>query len=137
MQRMRKPWLRALQGLALATGAPLGWLLIRWLGGADPWQDLLAQPGIYAYLEIGTAAAFGGFGWYVGRSEERLRRAALHDVLTGLYNRRYFRDRLGDECAFAARHGHPLALLIGDIDWFKRVNDTWGHAASTRSPACW
>lgn len=126
---MKRPQVRALQGLALATASPLGWLLLRWLDGADPWLELVWHPGIYLYLGVGTALAFSAFGWYVGWQEGRHHENSLHDALTGLYNTRYFWQRLEDEHAFALRHGRPLALLIGDIDWFKRVNDTWGHAA--------
>jgi diguanylate cyclase (GGDEF)-like protein len=121
--------MRALQGLALSIGSPLGWLLLQWLDGADPFLQLVWHPGVYVYMLLGTAIAFGVFGWYVGRQEETYRETSLHDALTGLYNPRYFWRRLGDEHAFAARHRRPLALLIGDIDFFKRVNDTHGHAA--------
>jgi diguanylate cyclase (GGDEF)-like protein len=124
--------IRALQGVVLSLGSPLGWLLLRRLDDANLWLDLVWHPGIYLYLLVGTAAAFGGFGWYVGRQEELHRDNSLHDALTGLYNTRYFRQRLEDERAFAARHARPLALLIGDIDWFKKVNDTWGHAGGDR-----
>ena len=129
---MKRPAVRALQGLALSLGSPLGWLLIRWLDGANLWLELVWRPGIYLYLLFGTAGAFAAFGWYVGRQEDRHRQNSLHDALTGLYNRRYFRDRLEDEHAFALRHRRPLALLIGDLDWFKRINDMWGHAAGDR-----
>lgn len=123
---------RALQGLALSAGSPLGWLLLRWLGGAHPWIELVWHPGVYLYMLLGTAAVFGAFGWYVGRQEALHRDNSLHDALTGLYNTRYFWQRFGDERAFAERHGRPLALLIGDIDLFKKVNDTWGHVAGDR-----
>jgi diguanylate cyclase (GGDEF)-like protein len=123
---------RALQGLALSLASPLGWLLLRWLDGAHPWLELVWHPGVYVYLLLGTAAAFGSFGWYVGQQEARHRENSLHDALTGIYNTRYFRQRLDDERAFAARHDRPLALLVGDLDWFKKVNDTWGHVAGDR-----
>jgi len=124
---MNRPHVRALQGVVLSLGSPLGWLALRWLDGANLWLELAWRPGIYLYLLIGTALAFGCFGWYVGRQEERHRENSLHDALTNLYNTRYFWERLADDCALAERHARPLALLIGDIDWFKRVNDTHGH----------
>jgi diguanylate cyclase (GGDEF)-like protein len=129
---MKRPYVRALQGVALSVASPLGWLLLRWLDDANLWLELVWRPGIYVYLLFGTAAAFAGFGWYVGRQEERHRENSLHDVLTRLYNVRYFWSRLEDEHGFAVRHRRPLALLIGDIDWFKKVNDKWGHAAGDR-----
>jgi diguanylate cyclase (GGDEF)-like protein len=118
--------------MVLSIGSPLGWLLLRWLDGVNLWLELVWRPGIYLYLLFGTAAAFAGFGWYVGRQEERHRENSLHDVLTRLYNMRYFWRRLEDEHGFAVRHRRPLALLVGDIDWFKKVNDQWGHAAGDR-----
>jgi diguanylate cyclase (GGDEF)-like protein len=63
------------------------------------------------------------------RATRRLYESAMHDPLTGVYNRRYLDDHLQAEFAFAARHGTSLSLLLIDADHFKRVNDTWGHAA--------
>jgi two-component system, cell cycle response regulator len=55
--------------------------------------------------------------------------AALRDGLTGVFNRRYFDDRLKSEFAFASRHDTTLALLLMDLDFFKKINDTYGHPA--------
>ncbi len=51
------------------------------------------------------------------------------DALTGLANRRAFDERLDEEVARAIRYGHPLSLLMVDIDNFKLVNDRFGHTA--------
>ena len=51
------------------------------------------------------------------------------DGLTGLYNRRFFRDALARELARARRHRHRLALIVFDVDDFKTINDQHGHAA--------
>lgn len=56
-----------------------------------------------------------------------LHKAALTDALTGLPNRRYLIERLGQEWAEATRHDRPLACLMLDVDHFKRFNDTHGH----------
>jgi diguanylate cyclase (GGDEF)-like protein len=53
--------------------------------------------------------------------------SALRDPLTRLYNQRYFAERLDAELRFARRHGSALAVLMIDIDHFKRVNDQRGH----------
>jgi len=129
---MKKPMTRALQGASLAAVAPLGWMALQWLGGHDLGTELSQRPGAYVYMFFVSALAFTGFGWYAGAREEYHRENSLHDALTGLYNSRYFWGRLEDECSFAQRHGRPLALLIGDLDFFKRVNDTWGHQAGDR-----
>jgi diguanylate cyclase (GGDEF)-like protein len=54
------------------------------------------------------------------------------DALTGLFNRAYLDQVLGEEFARASRHGWPLTVLFIDLDHFKRVNDTHGHAAGDR-----
>ncbi|GAB1691181.1 diguanylate cyclase [Krasilnikovia sp. M28-CT-15] len=60
------------------------------------------------------------------REQERL---AATDPLTGLYNRRFFQDVLKDESARCARSGQPIAVVILDLDHFKRINDRYGHPA--------
>ncbi|WP_164884943.1 PAS-domain containing protein [Rubrivivax rivuli] len=59
----------------------------------------------------------------------RLAHLSDTDDLTGLANRRQFDRRLADECARARRHGTPIALLLLDVDHFKRYNDLHGHPA--------
>jgi two-component system cell cycle response regulator len=59
--------------------------------------------------------------------QERVVVSALRDPLTRLYNKRYFDERLDAELRFAHRHGSQLALLMIDVDHFKRVNDQRGH----------
>jgi diguanylate cyclase (GGDEF)-like protein len=54
-------------------------------------------------------------------------RLAVSDGLTGAYNRRHFDEFLWHEAALSSRHGHPLSLIMLDIDHFKRVNDKYGH----------
>lgn len=54
---------------------------------------------------------------------------ALLDDLTGVGNRRYLLQRLTEECARSERSGQPFALLVIDLDGFKAINDTHGHAA--------
>ncbi len=58
-----------------------------------------------------------------------LLRLATTDVLTGVWNRRYFEDSIRKEMAEATRYCQPLSLLMLDIDHFKRVNDRCGHQA--------
>lgn len=59
----------------------------------------------------------------------RLRRSGFTDVLTGWHNRRYLQVRMNEELARAKRHGASLTCLMIDVDRFKQINDTHGHAA--------
>lgn len=63
------------------------------------------------------------------KEEERIRRLAHFDSLTGLANRVLFNDRLQRSLARARRYRHSLALVYVDLDRFKAINDTRGHAA--------
>jgi diguanylate cyclase (GGDEF)-like protein len=60
---------------------------------------------------------------------KRVYEASVRDGLTGAFNRRYFEERLISEFAFAARHASQLCVLLADIDYFKQVNDRYGHQA--------
>ncbi|CAG0985704.1 hypothetical protein ARNL5_02829, partial [Anaerolineae bacterium] len=55
------------------------------------------------------------------------RRAAMTDALTGAYNRRFFDEMLKQQIALAKRRNESLGLVIADLDYFKKVNDTYGH----------
>ena len=57
----------------------------------------------------------------------QLAEAATHDDLTGLYNYGFFMQRLTEETERSHRYHRPLALVMGDVDHFKQVNDTYGH----------
>lgn len=59
----------------------------------------------------------------------KLRDLAFRDGLTGLYNYRYFQELMDREISRATRYHLPLSLMVFDIDYFKQVNDTYGHPA--------
>ena len=61
------------------------------------------------------------------QAESKLRDLATRDSLTGVWNRRYFFELAERELESALRYEHPLSLIIFDIDYFKHVNDTYGH----------
>jgi len=65
----------------------------------------------------------------LGETLEALRQHATRDQLTGLLNRREFDRIMAEEAERSRRFGHPLALVMVDIDHFKAVNDTHGHLA--------
>ncbi len=61
------------------------------------------------------------------KSQEDFRKLSITDPLTGLFNRRKFNDEAEREIRRAIRYGHPLAAIMLDIDFFKHINDTFGH----------
>jgi len=63
------------------------------------------------------------------KSEEVLRHLAITDSLTGLYNRRHFYDCGEIEISRVVRYSRPISVMMFDIDFFKRVNDVYGHIA--------
>lgn len=67
------------------------------------------------------------------RDNLRLSVYATHDMLTGLYNRRALQTHLPQWAAWSARYGHPLAVMLIDVDHFKAVNDTYGHAEGDKA----
>lgn len=81
-------------------------------------SDFLAHLGVIASYCVDNVV-----------NRARLLRSGFTDVLTGWHNRRYLIVRLHEELARARRDGSGLICLMLDIDHFKRINDTWGHAA--------
>jgi diguanylate cyclase (GGDEF)-like protein len=60
---------------------------------------------------------------------EAMHKMAMFDVLTGLHNRRFAVERLAAEVGRSRRSGHPLTVVMLDLNDFKEVNDKYGHAA--------
>jgi diguanylate cyclase len=65
----------------------------------------------------------------LGEANVQLREYSRRDPLTGTYNRRHFRDAFEQRLREVVERGTPLALLLGDVDNFKQINDTYGHVA--------
>jgi diguanylate cyclase (GGDEF)-like protein len=128
--------LQAAAPLVLATGNLLEVFAMRDLVGTTP---LVVLPITYAMvLLIGFSTAWRLHGlrreqWAAMQQQlalqEQLEELANTDALTGALNRRRFLAVAEVELARALRHARPLGLLMLDVDHFKRINDTWGHAA--------
>jgi diguanylate cyclase (GGDEF)-like protein len=78
---------------------------------------------------LSMAWNFGFLLMAIDRLRNEVADLALLDDLTGVGNRRHLLERLTEECAKSERSGEPFALLVIDLDGFKAINDTHGHAA--------
>lgn len=99
------------------------------------WRWILTRGRVVERNAKGDALRLAGTHVDVTKRHElevQLRRLADFDTLTGLPNRRLFLDRLDGALARARRHARPLALMFLDIDHFKDINDTCGHATGDR-----
>jgi diguanylate cyclase (GGDEF)-like protein len=82
-----------------------------------------------ALIFLSMSFNFGFLLMAMDRLRNEVADLALLDDLTGVGNRRHLLQRLTEECARSERSGEPFALLVIDLDGFKAVNDTHGHAA--------
>jgi len=64
--------------------------------------------------------------------KEKLEEQSVRDGLTGLFNRRYMVETLKREFAQADRDGNTVGIIMLDVDYFKKFNDTYGHEAGDR-----
>jgi diguanylate cyclase (GGDEF)-like protein len=89
----------------------------------------LLVDGVRVSLGRRTALSFSLQDVLAEQALIRAHESAVRDRLTGVYNRGAFEDRLHSEFTASRRRGTPLALLLFDVDHFKRLNDTHGHQA--------
>ena len=109
------------------------------LGASPYWQQQLIFGGSIIFGMLATAANCAILLTRIKRGNERLAekidevaQLASRDQLTRLPNRLHFHERLAQTLAAATRNERQIALLLFDIDGFKSVNDTLGHAAGDR-----
>ena len=93
--------------------------------GSNPLQPAL----VLVLMFLSITWNFGFLLMAIDRLRSEVAELALLDDLTGVGNRRHLMQRLTDECARSERCGEPFALLAIDLDGFKAINDTHGHAA--------
>ncbi len=121
---------------------------ICWMDGAYVIEDLGSQNGTFVWgaaatavqlrqgdlIRIGPVATLR-FCWMDVHQKnllEDLYESSVRDPLTGAFNRRHFAERLESELAYAKRHSSALSLLLLDIDYFKKINDQYGHLEGDR-----
>jgi diguanylate cyclase (GGDEF)-like protein len=104
--------------------------LDRRIGRID--TDIIESVVLSLLLYVVTLPAFRALGRSIRELDElqrRFRSEAIHDPLSGVFNRRHFDERLIEESERARRYGTPLSLIAIDVDLFKAINDELGHAA--------
>jgi diguanylate cyclase (GGDEF)-like protein len=107
-------------------------LILRAWMAPDGFETALTANSYHGFLYLGTYALIvaGSFAFLLmhkERSDEESSRLATTDPLTGVFNRRTFIELAEQELARSRRARTPLALMMLDLDHFKRVNDTFGH----------
>ena len=95
------------------------------LGAADYLTKPFSLAELRARLQVGERIV--RYRKSIKEQQTQLEHLAREDALTGLSNRRHFDERFQEEWRRAFRYGHPLSLLMCDIDHFKRINDVHGH----------
>jgi diguanylate cyclase (GGDEF)-like protein len=102
---------------------------------ADP--GYVAAAGPYSKVDLSTRLILLGVATILAvtivRRAQRLLYLAARDRLTGLFNRGHFDRALRAAFERSRRDGQPLALALVDVDHFKSINDTWGHALGDRA----
>jgi diguanylate cyclase (GGDEF)-like protein len=91
--------------------------------------DLFQSVLVLVLMFLSMSLNFGFLLMAMDRLRNEVADLALLDDLTGVGNRRHLLQRLTEECARSERSGQPFALLVIDLDGFKAINDTHGHAA--------
>ena len=114
-------------GIAISLLSCLGWYVADWAAGSH--YSSAAIPVWNAFVRLGFFVITAELLVALRTSLTRQRHLARTDALTGLFGRRQFDERLAHDLALAERHGLPLSLAYIDVDDFKSINDTHGHAA--------
>ncbi len=101
------------------------------IGGGFSYMNFtpLQSAVILVLVFLSMALNFGFLLMAMDRLRNEVADLALLDDLTGVGNRRHLVQRLTEECARSQRNGQPFSLLVIDLDGFKGINDTHGHAA--------
>jgi diguanylate cyclase (GGDEF)-like protein len=97
----------------------------------EEWDRPLPVKGFGEIADL--IRAFNRMAHVIQRQKELLVKEATTDELTGLLNFRAFRERIQEELDRSKRLGKPLTLILADIDWFKKFNDTHGHMAGNEA----
>jgi diguanylate cyclase (GGDEF)-like protein len=134
-------WANSIFVMLLLTGGIISFALPSLMQGATTFFRIKFSEAIFGLVAL--VMIFNTYTIYQQVLIKRLRRQlaekqnhsmilrglAMIDALTGLYNRRFAEQRLAAEVARSARKGHPLTVVLLDLNEFKPINDSYGHAA--------
>jgi two-component system, cell cycle response regulator len=84
-------------------------------------------------LVFGSSEGCNGSKSEIHAMIDRMNSLAMKDALTGVYNRRYINEKLPIDMINAELLGQDLSIILADIDFFKQINDTYGHLAGDRA----
>jgi len=116
----------------MAVLTALRGILGAWFTELYPYFRAPTPVNITALVAANVTLVLGNIAMLAAWREEaqhQLRTLVITDALTGLFNRNGWAEQAGRALSYAQRHGHPLSLLMVDLDHFKRINDTHGHEA--------
>jgi diguanylate cyclase (GGDEF)-like protein len=112
----------------------LAMVLRAWVGMAGAELSFFSYAAVqtFSYMTGYALLIVNGFGFLLlckEKDDSQMALLATTDSLTGLVNRRAFFERVDGARMLASRQGHPISLMMLDLDHFKRINDRYGHAA--------
>ncbi|MCC1497024.1 GGDEF domain-containing protein [Alcanivorax sp. 1008] len=128
-----------LEVILLGLAVSLGWLTDAPLYGDQPPNRFLVPIWFFIQVLIGfpVALALLMITRYIVSTlrtrEAQVRELSRRDALTGVWNRGYLNELIAREVALSERSGQPLAMVVVDLDLFKRINDEYGHAAGDQA----